>query len=249
MASLNSFGDHAPKADWLRKFFEAPKLFLNGNELSNWQRRYFKKFLRDAGLLKKNIPTRLFTQLKNFGWDRESALALILVNLVFSNIQVRWYIENLPLEKILSRGEVETLLLSTGVTKKSAGSIIRSFRRLTETTLGTVLKFGQVTLNGRKLKTLTRTKTKVTDGRVILFALYKLAENVSVYQFSLIRLLDEPLSPANIFGIRREELEQFLNGLSANFPEFIDATFTHDLEKITLKPERRSEEILILFED
>lgn len=249
MTSLNSFGDHAPKADWLRQFFATPKFFLNGHELSNWQSRYFKKFLRDAGLLKKNIPTRLVTRLKNFGWDRESALALILINLIFSNVQIRWYVENLPLGRILLRGEVETLLLSAGVTKKSAGSIIRSFRRLTETTLGTVLKFGQVTLTGRKLETLTRTKNKVTDGRVILFALYKLAENINVYQFSLIRLLEEPLSPVNIFGIRREELEQFLNGLSANFPEFIDATFTHDLEKITLKPERCSEEILTLFED
>lgn len=249
MASLNSFGDHAPKADWLRKFFEAPKSFLNGHELSNWQCRYFKKFLRAADLLEKNSPTQLADRLKIFGWDRESALAIILVSLIFSNIQVRWYIKNLPVEKIFSRREVETLLLSTGMTKKSAGSIIRSFRRLNETALGTVLKFGRTTLNGNRLTTLMRTKPKVTDGRVILFALYKLAERINVYQFSLARLLDEPLGPAIIFGLHREELEQFLNGLSANFPEFIDATFTHDLEKIALNPELHATEILTLFED
>ena len=249
MASLNSFGDHAPKSDWLRKFFANPKLFLNEHDLSTWQFNYFKKFLRDADLLKKNYPTQFAEQLKAFGWDRESALALILINLIFSNVQIRWYIENLPLEKIFSRREVETLLLSAVVTKKSAGSIIRSFRRLSETAFGTVLKFGQVTLNGNRLTNLTRTKPKVTDGRVILFALYKLAERINIYQFSLTRLLDEPLSPAKIFGIRREELEQFLNGLSANFPEFIDSTFTHDLEKITFNPEHCSADILPLFED
>lgn len=249
MASLNSFGDHAPKSDWLRKFFENPTLFFSTHELSEWPIGYFKKFLRDANLLKKNLPTQFAMTLKIFGWDREAALALILINLFFANAQVRWYVENLPVEKTFRRGEIETRLLSTGMTKKSAGSIIRSFRRLSETALGTILKFGRVTLTGRKLTMLTRTKPKVTDGRVILFALYKLAERRGSYQFSLSHLLAEPLSPAKLFGIGREELEQFLNGLSANFPKFIDATFTHDLEKITLNPEKNSEDILTLFED
>lgn len=248
MASLNSFGDHAPKSDWLKNFFEAPQTFLSGYELSNNQRRYFKKFLRDANLLEKKNPTTLAFQLKNFGWDKESALAVILVNLVIGNVQVRWYVENFPLEKSLSRNEVEDLLFSANVTKKSAGSIIRSFRRLTETALGTVLNFGRVTLTGRKLTTLTRTKPTVTDGRVILFSLYKFAEYQNTYQFSLSRLLAEPLSPTQIFGIGREEMEQFLNGLSANFPQFIDATFTHDLEKITLSSKKNPTDILTLFE-
>ena len=55
------------------------------------------------------------------------------------------------------------------------------------------------------------------------------------------------LSPAQIFGLDRDEMEAFLNGLSAGYPEFINATFTHDLEKITLREDKTSHDVLDLF--
>jgi phosphoadenosine phosphosulfate reductase len=36
-------------------------------------------------------------------------------------------------------------------------------------------------------------------------------------------------------------------GLSAKYPEFINASFTHDLEKITLARDRTSQDVLSLF--
>ncbi|MBQ6976159.1 MAG: hypothetical protein IJQ16_06375 [Selenomonadaceae bacterium] len=54
-------------------------------------------------------------------------------------------------------------------------------------------------------------------------------------------------SPAKIFGIEREEMQQFLNGLSVNYPEFINATFTHDLEKISRIEEKTSQDVFNLF--
>jgi len=38
-----------------------------------------------------------------------------------------------------------------------------------------------------------------------------------------------------------------LLGLSAKCPEFITASFTHDLEKITLAEEKTSQDVLDLF--
>lgn len=248
MASLNVFGSAPPKQAWLRRFFAEPHEFLNGHDLSRDQRYFFCRFLRDANLLTKTEPTSFAYLVKIFGWDKDASLGLMLVNLTAVNIQIRWFIENLPLEKIISRTEVEAKLLSTGATKNSVRKILQSFGRFSETAFGSVLKFGKVTHAGRRLETLTRTKAKVTDGRVILYSLYKLAEAVGVRQFTLSELLEATASPAKIFGLGVEELEQFLNGLSANYPEFIDATFTHDLEKITLKPDVGAEDILKLFE-
>ena len=101
--------------------------------------------------------------------------------------------------------------------------------------------------------TLKRLRTKIDDGRIILYALYKFAEAADGwYQFNLTRLINDSnlagVSPAKIFGIDREEMQQFLNGLSTNYPDFISATFTHDLEKISLVPEKTSQDILNLFE-
>ena len=129
----------------------------------------------------------------------------------------------------------------------------KSFKRLCEIPLGTELKFGTTESDGRNFSKLKRTKTRVDDGRIILYALYKFAEATGGwYQFNLTRLLNDSspagVSPTKIFGIEREEMQQFLNGLSTNYPEFINATFTHDLEKISLAPEKSSKDVLSLFD-
>lgn len=249
MSSLNAFDSCPPKQDWLRRFFDEPREFLTHHGLDSRQFYSFCIFLRGAQLLEKKSVTSFAYLLKNFGWDRESALALMLVNLVVSNVQIRWFVENFPLEKTLMRSEVEVKLLSTGLSKSSARKVMRSFKQLSGTAFGTILKFGKVTYIGNQLITLTRTKTKITDGRVILYSLYKMAERCGERQFTLTSLLEITESPAKIFGLTSDELEQFLNGLSANFPEFIDATFTHDLEKISLVPDKDSKDVLKLFED
>ncbi len=249
LSSLNAFDSCPPKQDWLRRFFDEPREFLTHHGLDSRQFYSFCIFLRGAQLLEKKSVTSFAYLLKNFGWDRESALALMLVNLVVSNVQIRWFVENFPLEKTLMRSEVEVKLLSTGLSKSSARKVMRSFKQLSGTAFGTILKFGKVTYIGNQLITLTRTKTKITDGRVILYSLYKMAERCGERQFTLTSLLEITESPAKIFGLTSDELEQFLNGLSANFPEFIDATFTHDLEKISLVPDKDSKDVLKLFED
>ena len=38
-----------------------------------------------------------------------------------------------------------------------------------------------------------------------------------------------------------------LRGLSAKYPNFMDASFTHDLEKITLAEDKSSADVLELF--
>ena len=55
------------------------------------------------------------------------------------------------------------------------------------------------------------------------------------------------ISPTRIFGLDREEMEPILHGLSAKYPEFIIASFTHDLEKITLAEDKSSQDVLGLF--
>lgn len=248
MASLNTFAGNAPKQDWLRKFFDSPADFFCYDGLGVMQRYGFGRFLRDAQLTVGKHSTPFAELVKSFGWDRESALGLMLINLAVNNVQIRWFIENLPLEKFVSRAEVEAKLFSLGVTKNSARAIIQSFGRLSGTVFGSVLKFGRVMYFGRRLSAIKRTKTKVSDGRVILYALYKFAEFRGERQFTVNRLMEASTSPAKIFGLEREELEQFLNGLSANYPEYLDATFTHDLEKISLMPDIRADDILKLFE-
>ncbi len=55
------------------------------------------------------------------------------------------------------------------------------------------------------------------------------------------------MSPAQIFGLAREEMEKILTGLNINHPEFITAQFTLGLDTITLNADKTSADVLALF--
>ena len=253
--SLNTVADHAPKLEWIKDFFENPNSFLESNTLGIVQNTKFGRFLYDTELVdRKNKTATEFTDLiKKIGWNSPTAWGIILINLVYNNPQIRWYVENLPIDEEFSREYVEEKLQTFEVSVKDSKSIVKAFKRLCEIPLGTELKFGVTSSSGKNLTTLKRTKAKIEDARVILYSLYKFAEaSNQFYQFNLSKLEDdsnsEGISPMKIFGIDRDEMQQFLNGLSTNYPAFISATFTHDLEKISLVPEKNSQDVLKLFD-
>ena len=57
----------------------------------------------------------------------------------------------------------------------------------------------------------------------------------------------EGVSPTAIFGIDRETMVRILNGLAINYPDYISASFSFDLDTITLRKEKKSEDILELL--
>jgi phosphoadenosine phosphosulfate reductase len=143
------------------------------------------------------------------------------------------------------------MLTALGVKPKDAKSIVKSYKRLTETPLGTTLRFGHVTDEGD----LVRTKCSVSDPRVVLYGLFKFAEKCNDYkEFTLGTLLNDSIdrdgvSPTRIFGLDHEDMTPILIGLSAKYSEFINASFTHDLEKISLAKDKTSSDVLDLFKE
>lgn len=254
LKGLNIFNTHAPKTEWIKFFFDKGNNFFTLNQMGAPQVKSFKHFLIDSELIdSKSLKiSEQFNLIKKFGTDSATAWGLILVNLVYNNKQVRWYVDNMPIGKTFSAKEIKDKLISMEISTTNASHITSAFKRLCEIPLGTELNFGTTTSDGRNLATLTRTKARIDDGRVVLYAMYKFAEATDGwYQFNLTRLMSDTssagVSPSKIFGIGREEMEQFMNGLSTKYPDFINATFTHDLEKISLVAEKTSQDVLDLF--
>lgn len=100
---------------------------------------------------------------------------------------------------------------------------------------------------------ITRMKPVMPTERVFLYGLYRFAEACGgYYEFNLSRLLDlgiesEGVSPAEIFAMTRDEVEQILNGLARSQPEYISFTSTHDLELVKLSDDKKSADVLKLF--
>ena len=89
----------------------------------------------------------------------------------------------------------------------------------------------------------------------LFYALYKFAEKCNRdKEFHVSYLFNESVerdgvSPVRIFGLYDEkELKSILLGLSSAYPEFINATFTNDLQTITLR-DKTSTEVLNLFKE
>ena len=252
--SINSFADHAPKPEWLRDFFQFPATFLSEHTLGPMMISMFKRFLRDAGLLEKKgreeVPKSLAEQIKSFGWESETAQGILLTNLVCSNPQFAWYVRQMDVGNEYSRKTTEEMLVADSVSEKDAKSIVKAFKRIVETPIGTRLRFGCVIRKGDKITGLSRTPCVITEPLVVLYALFKFSEVCGDYrQFTLGRLMDfsvqsDGISPAQIFGIERDRLHGMLEGLSANHREFISVSFTHDLEKISLAEDKGSADVL-----
>lgn len=251
MKSLNSFADHAPKRDWLVSYFELKEDFFTLHTLGPMMYDMFRRFLKDAGLNEKNNFTEFAELISEMGWETNAALSLVLVNLAMENPQIAWYINNMNIDQYYDRSVIEEMLVSLEVKPKDAKSIVKAFKRIVETPFGTVLNFGYVTDDGG----MVRTKCSIGDNKVILYALYKFAEKCNISgEFNFNYLYNEEVerngvSPVRIFGLYdEEELKSILLGLSSAYPEFINATFTNDLQTITLR-DKTSQDVLNLFKE
>jgi phosphoadenosine phosphosulfate reductase len=252
MKSLNSFADHAPKPEWLQSFFKLKEAFFYEHTLGPMMFDMFRRFLKDASLNEKNHFTQFAELISRIGWETDTAQGLILINLVAENPQMQWYVNNFDIGRTYTRQNAEDMLTALDVKPKDAKSIIKSYKRLVDTPLGINLHWGFVTGEGANVD-LVRTKCSISDSRVVLYALFKFAEKCNDYkEFTLATLLNDSIdrngiSPSRIFGLDRDDMMPLLLGLSARYPEFIAASFTHDLEKITLTEDKSSADVLALF--
>lgn len=251
MKTINCFDDHAPKRDWLVAFFDTKDEFFVDNALGPNMFTHFKRFLKDAELINGNKCTEFAYLIDKIGWDSETGLGLMLTNLVNNNAQFEWYVNQMNIDYYYDSKYLKEVLFSLDLKEKAVNSVIKSYKRIMDTPFGTVLNFGYVSGDD-----FVRWKCRISDNRVVLYALYKFVEkcNLDDREFHLSYLFDEEverdgISPVRMFGIYdEEEWKSILLGLSARYPEFINATFTNDLKTISLK-DKTSNDVLELFKE
>ena len=158
--------------------------------------------------------------------------------------QIGWYIKRLSLNMNYDRAIVADMLNNEGLSSGDTTSVINAFRDICRLPYGTVLNFGTTKVEEKGGKefviSLIRTKMKGISPIVVLFALYRYAEAEGIQQFTLESLMDfttksEGMSPALLFGMERDELETIIRGLSVKYSDHISSSFTHNLDKITVK--------------
>lgn len=252
--SLNSYSHHAPRMEWVNQYFAYKNEFDDNHTLGSQMYGFFKRFLRDASLLDESGFSKTAEIIDSIGIDKAEAWGIIYVNLCYA-VQVNWFVNHIGFDLDYSKGLLASMMVDDGAKDSWTNDIFSSLVRLTELPLGK-LGFGNAIKEKNRAVAISRSSWADPDAKVILYSLYKFAEACGgYYQFTLETLMDDSIerdgvSPTRIFGLDKATMVRILNGLTVNYPEFISASFTLDLDTITLRPtgsELTSKDVLKLF--
>ena len=251
--SLDCYAAHGPKIEWFQQFVKLGDRFMTENSLGNNQVPAFNRFLRDAGIIEGDHGTQL-SQLLSDNFDKDFVWALMLVNLAYTP-EVGWYIRSFNMNEVFGQSAIINELSNTeGVSPSAQKSIPAALKRIAALPFANVgFGFAEKSTKEDGGARFVRVPWSDPDPRVILYSLYKFSEACGgYYQFSLSRLLDDSVdsdgvSPSRLFGVNLESMKQMIKGLAVNYPEYISATFTHDLDSITLREDKHSQDVLGLF--
>ena len=281
MKGMDRYFSFGIRKNWMDMFFQdegsADFWMSDGHGfVANKKKDAFLNFVKDAGLVEydktldgdkytKNIPTSFARTAFSIGSDSDVSWALMLCNLAYTS-EFNWFIKNIPALQQITPDQMKYMLseMMEGDTKGlGKRNIADAFKiLLVKTPFGSELGLGhpeyeeKVNASGNEVITMTsfyRDSWNNPDPRVILYSLYKFAENCGdYYQFTLSRLLDHDVesygvSPTEIFNLDRVVMEKLLNGLAINYPDFITAQFNLDLDTITLNADKTSADVLALF--
>lgn len=255
--SIDQYKNMGIQYAWVVEFFEKKDRFWEDNSLGSQMITSLKAFLRHTGALEGKNISDFGEKIAELGGDTVVSWALMLCNLVYTP-QFNWWINNIGFEHTYTQAEIKEMLEGI-VTDNSRKNIIYGFKNILSSNdiFSKVLGLGSVNLEKKGKNTVLvdvqRTKWEEPIPEVILYSLFKFAEACDgYYQFALSTLLDDTLerdgiSPTRIFGLDRETMVGLLNNLSTHYPEFIRASFTLDLETITLSEDKTADDVLTLF--
>lgn len=259
MGSIDRYGNIGIEYDWVVDYFSKGDNFWEDNGLGINKIKNMKSFLSDAGATvpKKNTISPFGEKISGIGIGTEAAWGLLVSNLVYTS-EFNWWVMNIKPGQTYTPAQLVSMLSEQVTSENSQKHIVSAYKNIfaSNEILGRALGLGVCALkegsSNRVLLDIRRGSWREPDPRVILYSLYKFAEKCGTYQFRLSTLMDDTIerdgiSPTRIFGLDRDTMISLLNGLTVNYIEFIDASFTLGLETITLRSEKTPDDVLALF--
>lgn len=258
MGSIDRYGNMGIELDWVRSYFKLKDEFWTSpHSLGTNMVKNLKSFLNDAEVTAKSGFAPFGKVIDNIGIENSDAWALILCNLTYTS-EFNWWVKNIDFSTTHTPDTIYAML-DDSMSKNSRSHIVSAYKNILISIpqLSNEIGLGvcDYTLkNGKRFwNSVVRIPWENPNPLVILYSLYKFAEACGDYhQFTLSRLLNHDLesdgvSPTEIFGLDRNQMEKILNGLTINYPDFLNASFTLDLDNITLNSEKTSQDVLNLF--
>jgi len=246
---LNRYQEFGMRKQWLAEYLRNPQSWWVENTLGNRQLEAMRVWLREAELAENQSLglTPLGDRLQQLGADHLLTWAVVWTNLAHNSALVNWYVQEVGWGiRWTKRGLVS--LMSEDLSQRTRENAVDALvGLLTHTPLGEQLGLGCAERKGRVIQAVTKHGWADPHPVALLYALYRLAEKLTRYNFTLSELFEEKIeSPFLLFGVGRELLTRYLQGLSVNRPDWIRVEAVRDLDNVYLEEGRRAFEVLDL---
>jgi phosphoadenosine phosphosulfate reductase len=241
------------RPDWLELFFELGSGFWINEQMGKNMILSFKVWGRDAGIIDGLSKTPIGERLQTIGTSNILLWSTVLTNLAYDSQLFNWYIKTMPIYQSLDNDSIKQFMGEQYSLSVKNSALLSLKETLKTSPIGNELGVGICEMKGNQVLSVTRTTWQNPEPLAILYSLYKFAEaSDHYYSFTLTDLMDDSperpgISPAQIFGLSRETLQQLMYQLSLNYGEFISVVFNKDLESIYLNNEKTSLDVTELF--
>lgn len=255
--NISRYQNFGFRQEWLELYFELLDNFWTNERMGKYMIIGFKTWLKEAGITENNALTPLGEKLSVLGSDSSITWGVIYTNLCYESPIIGWYARKLEAGRTYSADDLPILLGDeySPTVKKNALSSLKETLRLSP--IGWLLLQGDCEVKGKNVSAITKGSWYDAEPLVILYSLYKFAENSeNMYSFTLSDLLADDdervgLSPRAIFGIERDTLMPILQGLANNYSEYLRVNFNkgimEDIELPAGKSGSKAVDILSLI--
>jgi phosphoadenosine phosphosulfate reductase len=244
---LRTYQHFGMRKQWLDDFLAEPESWWRTNSLGPRQFDAMKMWLIDSELSRANGISELGKTLRRLGGDAPLSWFVIWCNLVRNSSLINWYVTQVPWHRSYSRAELVDLLPQQFAKSTRENGIKALISLLRDTPLGSELGLGQVEGDRGGTRAVIKEGARQVPPLAILYSLYRYAESLERHDLSLSELsANAPEGPITVFGMRTEELQRHLRGLSSRYPEWIKVELVRDLDSIFLEPSYCAEGVLPL---
>jgi phosphoadenosine phosphosulfate reductase len=244
---LNRYQQFGMRKEWVDAYLKNPDGWWLAHNLGNRQFEAMRVWLQEAELISERKLTPAGAVLQRLGVNNPLTWAFIWTNLARNSALVGWYVQHVGWSGTWTKKGLMALMGDSLSRRTRENAVDTLVELLGKTPLGEDLRLGQMEIKGRQVISVTKGVWADPHPLAILYALYRLSERLGRYNLTVSELFDPlPEGPHALFGITREPMSRYLQGLAMRWPEWIEAELVRDLDNVYLKKQYHSTEVLNL---
>lgn len=259
IANYENFGlRENDKYPWVSTLVEMGEDFFpwrDGHPLGkNMVKSAARIWFTQAGLITEGSKktTSLVEVFKNFGGEVVLGWEFIWVALVNNSALVKWFVTATETDKPYTIEQLSEMLANSSPSLGKStidGGLAALKDMFTKSPLGGENTVTLPIMKGRTVQNLTR-KSKAVNPLTLLYGMYLVAVKAERGSFTVRELLTADkesifVSPLVAFGISPDTFKKQCEGLKSKYPDYIETTFTHGNDEITVFPKKHTIEDII----